>query len=137
MILLNSLGFTREEQDCAFKKLEVRGFQSQNDNMTMFLEGDTIVVAPNEDENAGQQCMFIGSKFGVLQGTVVKAQVLFLDGAMFVNVTSGVIDTETLMFSETGEMENWLLESNLDRNDELVLEALEDLDEDKTILHNG
>lgn len=56
---------------------------------------------------------------------------------MFVNVTSGVIDTETLMFSETGEMENWLLESNLDRNDELVLEALEDLDEDKTILHNG
>ncbi|MGF2715613.1 hypothetical protein ACQUY5_25740 [Bacillus cereus] len=128
MILLNNLEFTREEQDSAYKKLEVRGLQSAEDNMTMLLEEDTIVIAPNEDVNAQTQYMYIGHEIGILKGTVVKAQVIFLDGAMFVNVVSGVVDTKTRMFSETGDMEAWLLESNLDSNDVAVLEASENED---------
>ncbi|MEC2463481.1 hypothetical protein P9X10_01020 [Bacillus cereus] len=126
MILLDRLEFTREEQNCVHNKFEVRGFTDQNANMTMAVEEDTIVIAPNEDENAGKQFMYIGNEFGILKGTVVKLQLLFLDDAMFVNVVSGVIDTKTKMFSETGEDESWLLESYLDKNDEAVLEASED-----------
>ncbi|PHE64263.1 hypothetical protein COF68_05320 [Bacillus toyonensis] len=121
MIITDKLDYVRENKGCHYSKLAIEGLESQEDNVKMEIENDTIRICKEENPDAPIQYMYVGEKIGIAEGTVVKAQVIFLDGAMHVNILSGFLYIETNMFGVKNE--KMLYESNLDANDISLLES--------------
>lgn len=112
--------FSRQRQDCLYKRLVIRGITSMNDNIKIGTTDRDIIISKEENEEVPLQVSWVGERFGLVKETKVRLQIIFLDSEIFLNIITGFINIGT-------RGNDFFYESTISNHDEELLDSDKEL----------